>query len=59
MSRFVGDELLDQLDLLAVGGVGLDEQVVDLRGDRVGVLRDERREQVGPADRVDDRLRGR
>jgi hypothetical protein len=28
------DELLDRLDLLAVRRVGLDEQVVDVRGDR-------------------------
>ena len=50
------DERLDQGDLLGVGRMRLDEQVVDLGGHLVGVLGDERREQVGPADLVDDGL---
>ncbi len=54
----LGDQRLDQGDLLRVGGVGLHEQVVDLRRDDVGVLGDDRREQVGLADRSEDRHRG-
>ena len=50
------DELLDELDLLDVRRVRLDEQVVDLRRDRVRVVGDERREEVGAADRLDDGL---
>ena len=38
--------------------MGLDQQVVDLRRDRVGVLGHERREQVRVADRVEDALPG-
>ncbi len=34
----------------------LDEEVVDLRCDDVRVLRDDRREDVGVADRIDDGL---
>ena len=49
----VGDERLDELDLLVVGRVGLHEQVVDLGRDDVRVLRDDRREDVGLADRVE------
>ena len=45
-------ERLDLLDLAAVGEVGLDQEVVDLGGDRVRVLGDDRREQVRRADRV-------
>ena len=45
------DERLDQLDLLRVGGVGLDQQVVDLGGDGVRVLVDQRREDPRLADR--------
>ena len=51
MNRYSQTRRLDLLDLAEVGGVGLDEQVVDLRRDRVGVLGHERREQVRPADR--------
>ena len=40
-------ERLDLGDLAGVGRVGLDQQVVELGGDLVGVLRDERGEQVG------------
>lgn len=54
----LGDERLDQLDLARVGRVGLDQQVMDLRGYQVGVLLDQGGEEVRPANLVDDRLAG-
>ena len=50
------DQRLDHRDLVAVGRVGLDQQVVDLGCDDVRVLLDERREDVRLADRVEHRL---
>jgi len=49
--EMLSDESLDQLDLLSVGRVRLHEEVVDLGRDDVGVLPNERREQVRLADR--------
>src|SRR5215207_3263798 len=49
----VPDELLDQLDLAAVGRVRLDQEVMDLGRDRVRVVRRKRREQPRLPDRVD------
>ena len=54
-----GNQVLDQGDLLAVRGVRLDEEVVDLGGDGVCVVADERREQIRPPDRRDHRRSGR
>src|SRR4029450_5672361 len=54
----LGHQRLDLRDLVACAGLGLDEQVVDLRRHDVGVLLHERREDVRLADRVKDRLPG-
>ena len=57
MNRYSHRSALISAILPASAGVGLDQEVVELRGDLVGVLGDERREQVGRADGVETTLR--
>ena len=59
MNRYSQTSALISGDLARVGGVGLDQQVVDLGGDLVRVGVDERGEQVRVADRVEHVARGR
>ena len=56
MNRYSQTSALISSILPAVGDVGLDQQVVDLGRDGVGVLGHDRREEVRVADRLEDRL---
>ena len=55
MSRWSATSALIRAIFSRSAGMGLHEQVVDLRRDDVRVLRDDRREDVGLADRGEDR----
>ena len=58
MFEVFGDEGLDEFDLLEVGRMHLDQEVVELGGDLVGVLRDERRG-TDPPRRIASTIAGR